>query len=94
MPKLKPATKRVVSEETNALQAAFPGIINYDQIMPPLDLVDEADWEANVEFVSLEEAGLEEDHEQPIFGLRSNSGSLYDYLVAFYDGDDVEIHLT
>ncbi len=57
---------------------------------PQLDLVDECDWEDHVETISLEEAAIEEDHEQPVFGLRAQSGSILDYIDWFYDGQSAE----
>jgi hypothetical protein len=54
-----------------------------------LDLVDEMQWEDIVEFLSLEEAGLEEYVEEPLHGqYHSNEGSIYSYTDWFYDGDD------
>ena len=50
---------------------------------PQLDLVDECDWEDHVETISLEEAGFEEEHEHPVFGLRAQSGSILDYIEWF-----------
>jgi hypothetical protein len=42
-------------------------------------------------FVSLEDAGLEEPQEQPLFGLmeaESSRHGIYSYVEWFYDGDD------
>lgn len=58
-----------------------------------LDLVQEMDWEDHTEFLSLEEAGLEEDTtHQPIHGGRcedayTTSGSVLEYCDWFYDGE-------
>jgi hypothetical protein len=53
------------------------------------DLVDEMQWEDVVEFLSLEEAGLEEEGDEPLHGqYHSNEGSIYSYTDWFYDGDD------
>lgn len=53
------------------------------------DLVDEMQWEDVVEFLSLEEAGLEEYVEEPLHGqYYSNEGSIYSYTDWFYDSDD------
>ena len=58
-------------------------------IMKTLDLVDEMQWEDVVEFISLEEAGLEEYVEEPLHGqYHSSEGSIYSYTDWFYDGDD------
>jgi hypothetical protein len=54
-----------------------------------LDLVDEMQWEDVVEFLSLEEAGLEEADCTPLHGIYySNEGSIYSYTEWFYDGDE------
>lgn len=54
-----------------------------------MDLVDEMQWEDVVEFLSLEEAGLEEANDEPLHGqYYSNEGSIYSYTDWFYDGDD------
>ena len=57
-----------------------------------LDLVQEMEWEEHVEFVSLEEAGLEEVSHQPIHGGKcenayTTSGSVLEYCDWFYDGE-------
>lgn len=42
-------------------------------------------------FVSLEEAGLEEDHDYPVFGLmeaESSRHGIYSYTEWFYDADE------
>ena len=42
-------------------------------------------------FVSLEEAGLEESSDLPVFGLQEAESSrhgIYSYIEWFYDGDD------
>lgn len=39
-------------------------------------------------FVSLEEAGLEEDDEHAHGIFHSNEGSIYSYTAWFYDGDE------
>jgi hypothetical protein len=58
-----------------------------------MDLVDEMQWEDVIPdecIVSLEEAGLEESSEQPLFGLmgaESTRHSIYSYVEWFYDGD-------
>ena len=52
-----------------------------------LDLVDEMQWENVVEFVSLEDAGLEEP-DGPIFGLDSYVDSaVHEYVYWMMDGD-------
>jgi hypothetical protein len=57
--------------------------------MKQFDLVDQMQWEEVVEFISLEEAGLEEYVEEPLHGqYYSNEGSIYSYTDWFYDGDD------
>jgi hypothetical protein len=46
-------------------------------------------WEDVVEFLSLEEAGLEEANDEPLHGqYYSNEGSIYSYTYWFYDGDE------
>jgi hypothetical protein len=46
-------------------------------------------WEDVVEFLTLEEAGLEEYVEEPLHGqYYSNEGSIYSYTDWFYDGDE------
>jgi hypothetical protein len=55
--------------------------------VPNLDLVDECDWEDHVETISLEEAGFEEEHSQPVFGLRAQSGSVSEYINWWHDKD-------
>jgi hypothetical protein len=60
--------------------------------LAPLDLVQEMEWEEHVEFVSLEEAGFEEDSKQPIHGGKcensyTTSGSVLEYCDWFYDGE-------
>ena len=53
------------------------------------DLVDEMQWEDVVEFLSLEEAGLEEADDTPLHGIYySCEGSIYSYTDWFYDGDE------
>jgi len=42
-------------------------------------------------FVSLEDAGLEEDHDRPVFGLmeaESSRHGIYSYVEWFYDADE------
>jgi hypothetical protein len=57
--------------------------------MKTFDLVDEMQWEDVVEFLSLEEAGLEEYVEEPLHGqYHSSEGSIYSYTDWFYDNDD------
>jgi hypothetical protein len=57
-----------------------------------LDLVQEMEWEAHVEFLTLEEAGFEEEASQPIHGglfdegYHTNGGVL-EYVEWFYDGE-------
>jgi hypothetical protein len=54
-----------------------------------MDLVDEMQWEDVVEFLSLEDAGLEEANDEPLHGqYYSNEGSIYSYTYWFYDGDE------
>lgn len=56
--------------------------------VPTLDLADEADWEnsTEVEFISLEEAGLEESQEGPMVGQSrerardTSDGSIFEYI--------------
>ncbi len=58
-----------------------------------MDLVDEMQWEDVIseEFiVSLSDAGLEESHDHPVFGLmgaESTRHSIYSYVEWFYDDD-------
>jgi hypothetical protein len=58
-----------------------------------LDLVEEMEWEDHVEFLTLEEVGLEEDNNyQPIHGGKcenayTTSGSVLEYCDWFYDGE-------
>lgn len=53
------------------------------------DLVDEMQWEDVVEFLTLEEAGFEEENDEPLHGQYfSNEGSIYSYTDWFYDGDE------
>lgn len=59
--------------------------------VPNLDLVDECCWEDHVEMISLEDAGFEEDHEQPVFGLRAQSGSICAYIDWWYDDNNTEV---
>jgi hypothetical protein len=66
--------------------------------LPELDLADEADWEdqlfdGRIECCSLEEAGLEEVHGQPVFGGFYGdatelhlSGGVYEYMYWLMDG--------
>ena len=49
-----------------------------------LDLADEAEWEEHVQCQELE---FEEDHSQPVFGLRRNSGNICEYVEWWCDGD-------
>ena len=58
--------------------------------LAPLDLVQEMEWEDHVEFVSLEEAGLEDNNDdEPVHGqYLSVEGSIYSYTTWFHDGDD------
>ena len=58
--------------------------------LAPLDLVQEMEWENHVEYVSLEEAGLEEgSDDEPLHGqYLSMEGSIYSYTTWFHDGDD------
>jgi hypothetical protein len=54
-----------------------------------MDLVDEMMWEDVVDCLSLEAAGLEEPHEQPIFGGGNPiSNGIFAYTAWFYDGDE------
>jgi hypothetical protein len=55
-----------------------------------LDLVDQMEWEDHVEFLTLEEVGLEEGNDdEPVHGqYLSIEGSIYGYLAWFHDGDD------
>jgi hypothetical protein len=48
------------------------------------------EWENHVEYVSLEEAGLEEgSDDEPLHGqYLSMEGSIYSYTTWFHDGDD------
>lgn len=49
------------------------------------DLVDEMEWEDHTDFLTLEEAGLEEHTEkQPSHGYQS----VHDYIAWFSDGED------
>lgn len=58
--------------------------------LAPLDLVQEMEWEEHVEFVSLEEVGLEEGSEdEPLHGqYHGQEGSIYSYTDWFYDHDE------
>lgn len=50
-----------------------------------LDLVDEMEWEDHEDFLSLEEAGLEEHtQKQPSHGFQS----VHDYIAWFSDNED------
>ena len=58
-----------------------------------LDLVQEMEWEDHTEFLSLEDAGLEEVDEQPIVGGLFDegyhaNGNIYEYCTWFHDGDE------
>ena len=54
-------------------------------IVGKLDLVEEMDWEQHVDFLTLEEAGLEEPcRSQPSHGYQS----VHDYIDWFSDGED------
>lgn len=55
-----------------------------------LDLVDQMEWEEHVEFLTLEEVGLEEGNDdEPLHGqYHGQEGSIYSYLSWFHDGDD------
>lgn len=59
-----------------------------------IDLVDEMEWEDHTLFLSLEEAGLEEDtNAQPLFGdsvsgFGRTHGSVPEYVAWFSDGED------
>lgn len=60
--------------------------------LAPLDLVQEMEWENHVEFITLEEAGLEEASSQPIHGGKcensyTTNGSVLEYCDWFYDGE-------
>lgn len=53
-----------------------------------LDLADEANWEDEIEFESLEDNGFEEGEEMPQFGGPGrDSNGVHAYLAWFYDGD-------
>jgi len=53
--------------------------------MPEFDLVQEAEWEDHTDFLTLEEAGLEEDNgRQPEHG----TNSVHDYIMWFSDNED------
>jgi hypothetical protein len=55
------------------------------------DLVDEMQWEDVTDFLSLEEAGLEEAGSCPMFGGHSPIDNGMDgYLSWFYDGEQEE----
>lgn len=57
-----------------------------------MDLVDEMMWEEVIPadcIVSLESAGLEESHAQPVFGGGNPmSNGIFAYTAWFYDGDE------
>lgn len=55
----------------------------------PLDLVDEADWEDRVEYVSLEDAGLEESASHA-----DGDSSVIDYVEWVNEGEDARDWLT
>lgn len=67
--------------------------------MPALDLVGEASWEDSpeIEFISLEEAGLEESQEGPMVGQsrershETSDGGIFEYIAwaldEEYEGD-------
>jgi hypothetical protein len=68
--------------QTNACYAALPA----------LDLVEQMAWEdsGEVEVISLEQAGLEEQDSMPMFGMSDSerpAGGVVSYVEWFYDGD-------
>ena len=68
-------------------------MVLFYKAFPELDLVEQLDWEDSeeIEFISIEEAGLEEEAEQAVFGVCgkevNSTGNIYDTLLFFYDGD-------
>ena len=62
---------------------------------PSLDLVEEMDWEDNeaIQWVSLEEAGLEEPHHEPVFGLQDSNGSSIEGYVEWWLEEDSALQL-
>lgn len=61
---------------------------------PILDLIAGLDWEdsEDIEFISLEEAGLEEFHHQPRFGSgedECSSGGIFE-LISWYNEEPIE----
>ena len=63
-----------------------PDLNAISMALPELDLVDQCDWENHVEFLSLEDAGLEENSSQPIHGGKCDADTL-EYIAWFYDGE-------
>jgi hypothetical protein len=62
----------------------------------PFDLVDEMEWEDHAEFISLEEAGLEESSWQPIFGEGERdipAGGVWAYCDWWADGENDQVTL-
>lgn len=51
--------------------------------LPQFDLVEEASWEDNVEFLTLEEAGLEEEWDHAF-----DTESVVDFVAWMTDGED------
>jgi hypothetical protein len=60
----------------------------HQYVADELDLVDQMHWEDCVEFLSLEEVGLEEDSETVHGQYFSVEGSIYTYTSWFYEDDD------
>lgn len=64
----------------------------------PKDLADQCDWEDDASlFVTLEEAGLEEPCDEPLFGLDNGQGHGVMNEVAWWldgDFDEMESHLS
>lgn len=58
-----------------------PAISIFAASFPELDLVEEADWEEHVEFLSLSDAGLEEEGD----GNSPENDNVVDYMEWFYD---------
>jgi hypothetical protein len=57
-----------------------------------MDLVEECSWEEHASFITLEEAGFEEEDGQPIVGGLFDegyhaNGSVLEYVEWFYDGE-------
>lgn len=80
-----------------SVEPVAPAVAMFDLGLPELDLVDEMEWEDSdkIEFVSLEEAGLEESHAEPVFGLEGSTfSSVYEYAEWFYDNDQSALELT